>query len=223
MNGIGSTYSIVAQFAGEDHERTVWTGHFDDDTHVVWHGSPPKRIAMDLYEGFVDGWTPINVFNLARAELHWNGYVIDRWPGRKPTLVDESDLQRTSKAIDHWWGLGTNGLTYRTKVEIRYSLINRDRGYRFFDGEWEDAEVDDPDDDRSIFRGLQRAWGRCISRMYRDSIDGTKAIGWVFEKRMVYEDARSKDDTYIREAWVEVRKIKVPVSITETWDVARAA
>jgi hypothetical protein len=63
-----------------------------------------------------------------------------------------------------------------------------------------------------LFRHLQEEFGKCISKMYRDN----SQVGWVFQKVMVYDDARpdhrtragrpvyAENDHYLREVWVEV-------------------
>lgn len=64
----------------------------------------------------------------------------------------------------------------------------------------------------SLFLALQREYGKCVSRQYRDvTVDGkpvSKQIGWVFEKRMPYEDAwrikKGQPKTFLQETWVEV-------------------
>lgn len=50
-----------------------------------------------------------------------------------------------------------------------------------------------------LFRRMQKEYGRCVSKVYIDSIKGTKSVGWVFQKMMQYEDSKK---TYIREVWV---------------------
>lgn len=59
-----------------------------------------------------------------------------------------------------------------------------------------------------LFRDMQQEFGRCIGKMYRDLADGgVIQVGWVFQKRMTYEDSRrpyTERDFYTREVWVEV-------------------
>lgn len=50
-----------------------------------------------------------------------------------------------------------------------------------------------------IFRFARSEYGRCTSKVYVDTEDGPKAIGWVFVKREQYEDA---PETYLHETWV---------------------
>lgn len=82
-----------------------------------------------------------------------------------------------------------------------------------------------------LFRDCQKEYGACISRMYRDTRTlvqrgrvafgvivpdtykyETVPVGWVFRKRMRYEDARPcygryrEQDYYIRDVWVEWRE-----------------
>ena len=53
-----------------------------------------------------------------------------------------------------------------------------------------------------LYKASQKEYGRCISKVYIDSKDGSpKAIGWVFLKCMKYEDC---NEYYLREVWVTV-------------------
>jgi hypothetical protein len=52
-----------------------------------------------------------------------------------------------------------------------------------------------------IFRYSQKEFGRCVSKVYQDTKDGVKAVGWVFQKRERYEDSR---ETFIHETWVSL-------------------
>jgi hypothetical protein len=94
-------------------------------------------------------------------------------------------------------------------LQIRESYVNATRNVQFGETDFQTAYTDDRG---RLFRSLQKEYGRCISRMYRDTKDGAPiVVGWVFSKRMEYEDARrdwSKDCRfYIREVWVEVREV----------------
>lgn len=57
------------------------------------------------------------------------------------------------------------------------------------------------DNPGELYRCLMAEYGRCTGKVYVDSADGPRAIGWVFVKRMVYEDSRN-GETYLREVWV---------------------
>lgn len=96
---------------------------------------------------------------------------------------------------------------------IEETYINQTKGYQFGStGVYETWT----DDKGKLFRSLQKEYGRCVSRVYRDTDEGTKSIGWVFEKRMEYDDGpypryddygnRVKPDTYVREVWVTLHQ-----------------
>ena len=52
-----------------------------------------------------------------------------------------------------------------------------------------------------LFLSCQKEYGKCVSKMFVDSSNGAKQIGWVFEKRRKYEDC---NDTYLCETWVSL-------------------
>lgn len=65
------------------------------------------------------------------------------------------------------------------------------------------------DDIGKLFKSLQREYGKCTGKVYQDP--DARRIGWVFQKRMRYEDAHrdgngrySEKAHYIREVWVTV-------------------
>lgn len=83
---------------------------------------------------------------------------------------------------------------------VRETYLNATEGYIFgYDEEPQEAWTNSVGE---LFLAGQREFGRCISKMYRDGDDGPKQVGWVFSKRMAYEDDR--DSFYEREVWVEV-------------------
>jgi hypothetical protein len=101
---------------------------------------------------------------------------------------------------------------------IRETFINQTKGYRFGDSGWYEAYTDDVG---KLFRSMQREYGRCASSVYIDPPDGGNPIrtGWVFEKRMKYEDARGNDqerDYYVREVWVQLADTVVHHPATDT-------
>ena len=72
----------------------------------------------------------------------------------------------------------------------------------------EDSGLYEPytDNRKRLFLSLSREYGRCVSKVYVDNPDGSaKPIGWVFEKRMKYEDC---NETYICETWVTLHSDK---------------
>jgi hypothetical protein len=58
-------------------------------------------------------------------------------------------------------------------------------------------------DIKRLFRAMMREHGRCISKIYIETDNTSKAIGWVFEKRMKYEDC---NEYYICHTWVTLHK-----------------
>lgn len=94
-------------------------------------------------------------------------------------------------------------------LQINESYVNQTKGHRFGESGWYEPFTDSR---AKLFRSLQREFGRCVSRVYQDTPDGKPdAIGWVFEKRMRYDDARGNNadrDFYIREVWVTLRLVK---------------
>lgn len=51
----------------------------------------------------------------------------------------------------------------------------------------------------SAYRRFQEEYGRCTGHVHQDS-DDAMAIGWVFEKRVPYDD--TPKETYLREVWI---------------------
>ncbi len=79
------------------------------------------------------------------------------------------------------------------------ALVNENNGHIF-------SEFSETiDDDTSLFRWLQRMYGRCTSKVYIDTITPhpPTAIGWCFQKRVVYDDCPK---TFLQEAWVTVTR-----------------
>ena len=53
-----------------------------------------------------------------------------------------------------------------------------------------------------LFKTLAKEYGRCTGRMYYDGSDGAAIhIGWVFQKKVQYEDCK---ETYLQEAWASL-------------------
>lgn len=91
-------------------------------------------------------------------------------------------------------------------LQVHTSLTDETRGYRFveftdeFDDSWTTGE---------LFRAMQKEYGRCVSRVYVDTADGkAQPVGWYFESRQPYSDARKPSDTYIRGAWITVQHVE---------------
>lgn len=50
-----------------------------------------------------------------------------------------------------------------------------------------------------LFLNLQQEFGRCKGKVYVDTANGSKQVGWVFQKRKKYSDA---NETYLHETWI---------------------
>jgi len=90
---------------------------------------------------------------------------------------------------------------------VREDYVNATENTRFGDsGDWEQAWTDDRG---KLFRSCRAEYGRCISKIYADTATRTlENQGWVFLKRIRYEDASSHADSdyYLREVWVHVKE-----------------
>jgi len=89
-------------------------------------------------------------------------------------------------------------------IWLKETFVDETKGHPFGSGDWYESWTDDQG---KLFRSLQKEYGRCDSAMYQDRADGTVKIGWVFGKRMRYEDARGNDperDFYLRKVWVQI-------------------
>ena len=64
-----------------------------------------------------------------------------------------------------------------------------------------------------LFKSLLYEHGRCMSKIYIDSNGKTRAIGWVFEKKLKYTD-RDKVKFYIQETWITLHESE-PVKTIE--------
>ncbi len=87
---------------------------------------------------------------------------------------------------------------------IQETYVNETKGQQFSQSEPYEPFTDDLG---KLYRNLQREYGRCTSKVYHDVKNGPPiAVGWVFSKRMEYEDARpgDKDRTYLRTVWVSL-------------------
>ena len=87
---------------------------------------------------------------------------------------------------------------------IETDIVNETKGYLLCDpiveplaDTWlgEDATMGE------IYRASVKEYGRCTSKVYVDTDDGTQPVGWHFVKRVKYDDA---DEYYLQGAWVTV-------------------
>lgn len=87
-------------------------------------------------------------------------------------------------------------------ILIREEYVNATKGHLLGDS----GEPYEPftDDLGRLFKSLQSEFGKVGSKVYVDTTQGVKHVGWCFVKRMRYEDARDNSERsfYIREVWV---------------------
>ncbi len=111
-------------------------------------------------------------------------------------------------------------------IWIRETFVNTTREAQF--GETEPFESF-TDDLGKLYKSLRSEYGRCSGRVYIDRKDAPPMpVGWVFIKRMKYEDARdnSPKSYYLREVWVHCysgpiqKTVQYPASIDISKGVA---
>ena len=83
---------------------------------------------------------------------------------------------------------------------VSEEFVNEDEQCRFGCGEPYEPWTEDLG---KLFRSYRKEFGRCTGKVYIDTDAGTKAIGWVFQKRARYEDC---NDTYLQTCWVTLYK-----------------
>jgi hypothetical protein len=83
-----------------------------------------------------------------------------------------------------------------SNLYVQETFVNKTEGYQFGESDVYESGYDDKG---KLYRALRRKYGRCVSRVYVDSSQGAKSIGWVFVKRDKYDDT---GDSYLREVWV---------------------
>ena len=97
-------------------------------------------------------------------------------------------------------------------IEDHVEITDDDKRYGLYRSEpqnFDDTYID-TSKVGNIFKEFQREHGRCVSKVYIDTADGAKPIGWVFQKREEYEDSRPRYDDYNR-------RIKPKTFIREVW------
>lgn len=91
---------------------------------------------------------------------------------------------------------------------VHVTRVNETRGDCFYD-EREPVEADLGIGD--IFRHARREYGRCTGRVYVDTANGVRAIGWVFEKRERYED---DGNIFLAATWIVPERVTKPAQPT---------
>lgn len=93
-------------------------------------------------------------------------------------------------------------------LQIRETFVDLNQNVRFGDSEWYEPYTGE--DLSKLYKNCIREYGRCTGNVYQDMTADGKAgpvkVGWVFLKRMPYENSRGK--TYLREVWVTYRYVE---------------
>jgi hypothetical protein len=66
------------------------------------------------------------------------------------------------------------------------------------------------DDKGRLFRSLQREFGRCTGKVYAETKDGDRPVGWTFQKKEQYTDTGRygrKPKYYTRLVWVMLAEV----------------
>lgn len=91
-------------------------------------------------------------------------------------------------------------LVQESWVEVQNAHSDNEKRFRCGDSGLYEPYTEDI---KRLFRSYMHEYGRCVSKVYIDTSEGVKAIGWVFEKRMKYTDC---NDTYLQETWVTLHE-----------------
>ncbi len=104
---------------------------------------------------------------------------------------------------------------------IDIAQVNETKHYHLCDHSFEETRFDDMGE---LYRSLVKEYGKCVSKQYIDVNDKPTQIGWVFEKRVVYDDVRpgkslkhmtqeDKDKcSFICSTWISVHSSKPSVT-----------
>ena len=90
---------------------------------------------------------------------------------------------------------------------VTEKYVDKDKNQLYDVVDWYETRFDDGQR-RDLFKSCSREFGRARAMWVDKPGGGRHQVGWVFEKRVEYEDARAgapaKERTYLREVWVEV-------------------
>lgn len=85
--------------------------------------------------------------------------------------------------------------------------VDRNKGHIYNIEGWHETRFGD-DQLRDLFRSCAREFGRARAMWVDKPGGGRHQVGWVFEKRVEYDDVSktrpAKERTYLREVWIEV-------------------
>lgn len=104
----------------------------------------------------------------------------------------------------------SSGQTNHGRLWVRETYLNATEHLGYGDSEWYETFTRDIG---KLYRSLRKEYGGRVVTMYRDTDGPPVKVGWVFTKRVRYEDT---PDTYLREVWVEVSTTPVERLTTYT-------
>ena len=89
-------------------------------------------------------------------------------------------------------------------IQLRVSKVQveGERKYSLGESETFDSIFPKLFSKKAMLKELMREYGHCIGKMFVGEPPSQKHIGYVFQKRLAFED--SPKDTYLCETWVEV-------------------
>ncbi len=105
---------------------------------------------------------------------------------------------------------------------IEISGTNDTKNYRIYDNIFEETAFANKGE---LYRALVKEYGGCTSKMYVDVCGKAVQIGWVFSKRVLYDDAKVKsvkglsdkdrdNNSFICSTWISVHAEKPTVKTT---------
>lgn len=86
---------------------------------------------------------------------------------------------------------------------ITERYVNKDKKHTYDVVDWYETKFDDGQR-RDLFKSCSKEFGRARAMWVDKPGGGRHQVGWVFEKRVQYEDTLYKEHTYLREVWIEV-------------------
>ena len=85
-------------------------------------------------------------------------------------------------------------------IMVQEEWVNKTEGYRTGNtGVYESFTSDKGE----LYKQLSREYGRCTGKVFIDQEGTSHAIGWVFEKRVKYDDS---SENYLLETWVTLHQ-----------------
>ena len=94
---------------------------------------------------------------------------------------------------------------------VQFERVNATEHYNFGDTDVFETRFTSTGE---LYKYCLVEYGRCVSKVFVDTESGAKAVGWVFQKRVKYDDCK---ETYLQETWVTIHKSKPVKRIEYTY------